>query len=188
MQMSSWMDVLFYRALKYVQTFDFIVDTTLVGTLMNGLSQVKDCDSRQEFITGIIRGLGGNLSIVNRTSFAKEVFNWAEERPSDLGSPLDCYGDGGSFMPFEHSRDSQIFAVDDIGENAVIKTVSVQRTLKTMESWIDNMEPFVLVGPEGCGKPFSYVLQSFWRVACIKFVLVSLGPCLAALRIASETQ
>lgn len=27
-----------------------------------------------------------------------------------------------------------------------------QRALSVMEPWIDNSEPFILVGPEGCGK------------------------------------
>ena len=155
MQMSSWIDELFYKSLKYVGTFEFIVDTTLVGTLMNGLSQVKNSNSRQEFIVGLIRGLGGNLSITNRVTFAKEVFQWASERPADIGSPLDCYADGSSFMAFDpppRGSNRDLFPLEEIGDSAVVKTITMKRTLKTMESWLENMEPFILVGPEGCGK------------------------------------
>jgi dynein heavy chain 2 len=150
MQMSSWVDELFYKALKYVITFDQVVETTLVGTLINGLSQIKNSSSRQEFLVGIIRGLGGNLSIANRTTFAKEVFQWAAERPADLvktfiviiiyhsssfklslfsqGSPLDCYAVGSAFLPYEQygrTSDRETFAVADIGENSVVKTVII---------------------------------------------------------------
>ena len=40
-------------------------------------------------------------------------------------------------------------------------TVSMQRTAKLIERWIERMEPFVLVGPEGCGK--SCLIKSLIR-------------------------
>lgn len=80
MSMSSWIDELFYKALDFVLRAEYVVDTTLVGTVMNGLSQVRDVSSRQEFICGLIRGIGGNLSITQRTALAKEMFQLASER------------------------------------------------------------------------------------------------------------
>lgn len=50
------------------------------------------------------------------------------------------------------TRDVAHIDMKDLGENSVIPTVSVQRTLATVDCWINNMEPFILVGPEGCGK------------------------------------
>jgi dynein heavy chain 2, cytosolic len=152
--LTGWIDELFYKALDFVVRHDYVVDTTLVGTVMNGLSQVTNATSRSEFICGLIRGLGGNLSIPQRISLAKEVFQWSGERPPDMGQPLDCYADGNSFAPFfgAKSGNNDYIDVKDIGEKAVILTTTAQRTLKVMEAWIDNMEPFILVGPEGCGK------------------------------------
>jgi dynein heavy chain 2 len=155
MSMSSWIDELFYKALNFVLRSEHIVESTLVGTVMNGLSQIKDATSRQEFICGLIRGIGGNLNLSQRSTLAKEVFQWAAERPPDMGSPLDCYADGSSFLPFQvagASRDLPFIDMKDLGENSVIPTVTVQRTLATLDGWITNMEPFILVGPEGCGK------------------------------------
>jgi hypothetical protein len=40
------------------------------------------------------------------------------------------------------------FDFKDIGSTTVVPTVTVQRTEVMMESWIKNMEPFILVGPE----------------------------------------
>ena len=156
MAMSSWIDELFYKALDFVLANESTVDTTLVGTVMNGLSQLKGVGSRQEFICALIRGIGGNLSVTNRVALAKEVFQWSAERPPDFGAPLDCYADGSRFEAFQaaglgggHPDDMQ---VRHIGESVVVPTVSVQRTLATVDPWITNMEPFILVGPEGCGK------------------------------------
>jgi len=152
--MSVWIDELFYKSLDFVLRSDYVLDTTLVGTVMNGLSQIIDANSRSEFICGLIRGLGGNLNMSQRTQLAKEVLQWSNERPPDMGAPLDCYGSGNSFVAFEPaSKDSrQSIAAKDIGESVVIKTVTVQRTLACMDSWITHMQPFILVGPEGCGK------------------------------------
>lgn len=155
MDLSGWIEDLFYRALKYVLAKDMAVDTTMVGTVLNGLSQVADSKSRGEFVCGLIRGLGGNLSLADRVNFAKELFQWAGERPPDIGAPLDCFCSGLSFQSFITDRqfgETQSLTVRDIEEGAVIGTVSVQRTLKMMEPWIEKMEPFILVGPEGCGK------------------------------------
>lgn len=36
----------------------------------------------------------------------------------------------------------------------VIKTVDVQRFIDSFSSWLrpDNRQPFIIIGPEGCGK------------------------------------
>jgi hypothetical protein len=36
----TWVDDLFYKALAYVLDLDMVVDTTMVGTVQSGLSQV----------------------------------------------------------------------------------------------------------------------------------------------------
>ena len=150
--MSTWIDELFYKALDFVLRMESTVETTLVGTVMNGLSQIKDATTRHEFISGLIRGIGGNLTITNRISLAKEIFQWSGERPPDFGSPLDCYADGSTFRSFTSGSSNDVIELKDVGERSVVPTVTVQRTLATLESWIKNMEPFILVGPEGCGK------------------------------------
>jgi dynein heavy chain 2 len=165
MSMSSWIDELFQKALDFVLQMESVVETTLMGTVINGLSQIKSATSRQEFITGLIRGLGGNLDTHARVTLAKEVFQWAAERPPDLGVPLDCYGDGGSFVAFQPHISGASgppgMAVSELGHTAVCPTVSVQRTMAMLGPWIDNCEPFILVGPEGCGK--SMVIEHAFR-------------------------
>jgi dynein heavy chain 2 len=90
-RLEGWLDDLFYRALDYVVALGaFVVETTLVGTVLNGLGGVGGATSKLAFVAGLVRGLGGNLGVGDRTAFAKEVFAWAGERPPDLGAPLDC--------------------------------------------------------------------------------------------------
>lgn len=52
---------------------DFVVETSLVGTVFNGLSHLSAVTERGQFIVGLLRGLGGNLNLKTRQEFAKEV-------------------------------------------------------------------------------------------------------------------
>ena len=52
---------------------DFVVETSLVGTVFNGLSHLNAVTKRGQFIVGLLRGLGGNLNVKTRKEFAKEV-------------------------------------------------------------------------------------------------------------------
>lgn len=52
---------------------DFVVDTTLVGVVMNGLSHLHNVQDKTQFGVGLVRGLGGNLPEATREKFANEV-------------------------------------------------------------------------------------------------------------------
>ena len=64
----------FYKALDWVlKQNEFVVETSLVGVVMNGLSHMHGVKVKSEFACSLIRGLGGNLSSSVKTAFAKEV-------------------------------------------------------------------------------------------------------------------
>ena len=64
----------FYKALDWVlKQNEFVVETSLVGVVMNGLSHMHGVKVKQEFACALIRGLGANLSSTAKTAFAKEV-------------------------------------------------------------------------------------------------------------------
>lgn len=69
----------------------FVVETTKVGLVLNGLSHINGVTRKGEFVLGLIRGLGGNLTLEKRSALAKEVFGWASENPPDRRKPLSCY-------------------------------------------------------------------------------------------------
>ena len=56
-----------------MQNGDRVLDTTLLGVAMNGISHIVGVASRAEFACALVRGLGGNLSVNSRAAFAKEV-------------------------------------------------------------------------------------------------------------------
>ena len=50
-----------------------MIETSLVGAVLNGLSHLHGVESRSQFGISLIRGLGGNLTEQTRENFAKEV-------------------------------------------------------------------------------------------------------------------
>lgn len=72
--LEGWIEDYFYQALDWVlKTGESIVESTLVGLVMNGLSHLVGVSSKGEFSCSLVRGLGGNLTTATRTEFAKQV-------------------------------------------------------------------------------------------------------------------
>ncbi|XP_030632529.1 cytoplasmic dynein 2 heavy chain 1 [Chanos chanos] len=157
--LESWLGDYFDRALDWVlKQNDFVVETSLVGTVMNGLSHLSGVRERGQFVVGLIRGLGGNLSLKLRQEFAKEVLSWARESPPDPRKPLNTFYDvnSGRLAAYQPEQ-SDVLSVEDLNnlqKLPVILTPDMQRALDFFSAWLcfDNKQPFLLVGPEGCGK------------------------------------
>ncbi|KAG8452968.1 hypothetical protein GDO86_004684 [Hymenochirus boettgeri] len=157
--LENWIGDYFEKALNWVlKQNDFVVETSLVGTVMNGLSHLHGCNDRSQFIVSLIHGLGGNLNMKSRNEFAKEVFNWARESPPDARKPLDTYYDcnSGRLMTYALEKPDNL-TLEDFSNPLmlpVIRTPDIQRGLDYFKPWLDSItkQPFILVGPEGCGK------------------------------------
>jgi len=68
------MEDYFYKALEWViTTNDFVVETTLVGVALNGLSHLVHVNNKSQFACALVKGLGGNLGEQSRLNFAKMV-------------------------------------------------------------------------------------------------------------------
>ena len=53
----------FFQAYDWIiKKNDFVVETTLIGTVLNGLSHLHGVNEKSLFTLGLIRGLGGNLN------------------------------------------------------------------------------------------------------------------------------
>ena len=162
-KLAGWMDDLFYQALTWVQEANAdVVKRTKVGLVQTGLSHLRSIQCKAEFVIGLIRGLGSNLEMQKRVEFAKQVFAWGGERPADVRLPLDSHYDRETgavvgYQPAELKRE-----VNEDGEETeaalsfrsppLIFTQDVQRYGHLIEPWLRDLEPFILVGPEGCGK------------------------------------
>ncbi|XP_009895076.2 cytoplasmic dynein 2 heavy chain 1 [Dryobates pubescens] len=157
--LENWIGDYFEKALNWVvKKNDSVVETSLVGTVMNGLSHLRGCTDRGQFIVNLLRGLGGNLNMKSRQEFAREIFSWAQESPPDPRKPLDTYYDvnTGQLMLYQLKKPENLTADDfsNLQTLPVIQTPDMQRGLDYFRPWLDfdNKQPFLLVGPEGCGK------------------------------------
>ena len=164
-RLSGWMDELFYQSLAWVLDANAdVVKRTKVGLVLTGLSHLRTCETKSQFVIGLIRGLGSNLEVAKRVEFAKAVFGWSGERPADPRDPLNSYYDtaSSSVLGYQHRETAKAAAADDEDDEAppplsfrsppLIWTQDVQRHSHLIEPWLASMEPFILVGPEGCGK------------------------------------
>ena len=72
--LEGWMEDYFYKSLDWViNANDFVVDTTLVGVALNGLSHLPHVTNKAQFACALVKGLGGNLGEQSRLNFAKMV-------------------------------------------------------------------------------------------------------------------
>uniref|UniRef100_T1IHY1 Cytoplasmic dynein 2 heavy chain 1 n=1 Tax=Strigamia maritima TaxID=126957 RepID=T1IHY1_STRMM len=157
-QLSTFLDDYFYKALDFVQNQKaFVVETSLVGTVMNGLSHLHNVRSKAHFAVALIRGLGGNLTEHGRLNFAKEVFSWTDESAPDAINPLNTFynSDRDRLESYQNKSENALDLNDfSQGSPPLVLTSDVQRYLDGFMSWFDSesRQPFLLVGPEGCGK------------------------------------
>lgn len=72
--LEGWMEDYFYTSLDWViGVNDFVVDTTLVGVALNGLSHLTHVTNKSQFACALVKGLGGNLGEQSRLNFSKLV-------------------------------------------------------------------------------------------------------------------
>ncbi|CAG5115632.1 unnamed protein product, partial [Candidula unifasciata] len=176
--LSGWVEDYFYRGLQWVlKQNDWVVETSLVGTVLNGLSHLHHISNKAHFAVSLIRGLGGNLSEGSREVFAKEVFSWTNEMPPDQRRPLDTYFDStlGRLMQYNTEPGTELNAESFLSSMSlpVVPTGDVQRALDYFLPWLnsDHRQPFIICGPEGCGKGL-LLRHSFERLRSTQLAMV----------------
>ena len=148
---------LFFKSLDWcVKASDLVIETSLVGLVLNGLSHLSSATNRLEFAVGLVQGLGGNLNTASRTSFAQEVFKWCGENPPGR-NPLNVFYNPARDRLETYSNEIvQDFTVSSAGLEGfpVVATADVQLTMAAVMPWLQAKvkQPFLLVGPEGIGK------------------------------------
>jgi dynein heavy chain 2 len=168
-QLIGWIDDYFYQALDWMlSSGEGLVETTPIGLVMNGLSHLNGVNSKAEFACSLVRGLGGNLPAAVRTEFTKHVFSLTHESLPDPRHPLDTYvsPSTGRLATYQLQLPDHLslhhFAH---GSPPVIVTTDIQRNAAIILPWLrmDSREPFLLVGPEGCGKELllNYCFSNF---------------------------
>ena len=143
----------FHNAVEWVLDADaFETDTTLIGTVMNGLSHLSNAKTKTGFAVALVYGLGGNLKKEVRAKFATEVFGWLGESPPDPHNPLNFhYNERRDRMEVYGMGEQAKVTVDALFSSSppLILTPDIQRTLDYFRPWLqgEQREPFLMVGP-----------------------------------------
>ncbi|KAJ1640034.1 dynein heavy chain and region D6 of dynein motor-domain-containing protein [Pavlovales sp. CCMP2436] len=159
-RMDGWISDHFYRAYRWVlevgQTHGgAALNTTKAGIVKGGLSHLHGVRTKGAFVAALVRGLGSNLLPDKRTELAKMLYQWAGETPADRNRPLESYFDERTGGHALYALDlSAPVALEELhsATGPMVLTAEVQRDTAMLMPWLERMEPFILVGPEGCGK------------------------------------
>lgn len=152
--MKNVMKPLNYRCVK---ANDFVVDTSLVGCVLNGLSLMSGVTSKLEFAVNLYKGLAGNINESSRDGLAKEIFSHiGQSAPSGRKSLSIFYNKNRDRIDtYDSDVNVQLQLSDFKSDNyPVVQTSDVKGIMATLLHWLDPgiKQPFLLVGPEGCGK------------------------------------
>ena len=163
---SSNIDDVFFKAVDWcVKANDFVVDTSLVGCVLNGLSLLAGVASRLELAVNLYKGLAGNMNEGSRDGLAKEIFSVIGQSPPGR-RPLSLFYNKGRDRIDSYDADVNVqLKLSDFKPDSypVVQTSEVKGIINTLMTWLDPKmcQPFLLVGPEGCGK--SLMLKHCFR-------------------------
>lgn len=155
--LEPYIDQYFFKALNWVLSAgESHVDTSLVGWVWNGLSHLSNITSKTHFALGLIRGLGGNLPEPQLVEFAQNVFSWVGEHSPDPRKPLNVFYNENRDTLESYSSENIDTSSLSINDNPIIMTASAKASLDSFNLWLqpETSQPFILVGPEGCGKRY----------------------------------
>nr|ADI46936.1 DHC1bm [Volvox carteri f. nagariensis] len=164
-QMMSWFNDYFDKAFQWALSHPRVVETTKGGILDSALSHLKLAPSNKaEFLAGLCRGLGSNMNAEVRAQFYTDMSRmFGEGGFMDVGAgtdPLALLGD-----------ELRERALDDVDGGLVI-TREVDQNLLMLAPWLKNRDPFLVVGPEGCGKG-TLLEYCFKRIVGIQVAVVN---------------
>jgi dynein heavy chain 2, cytosolic len=160
--LESWFENYFFEIYNSLtQNHELMLNTTHYGSINNLLSLLAEVDSRAKFTDSLIKGLGANLNLESRKKLAMEIYSITGDKPSNLTNPLNHYYDKNSNSLKEYTNqlvsDTENDLVDlknfnSLKANPIVKTGSILRDMEIIKTWLESNEPFIVLGPEGCGK------------------------------------
>jgi dynein heavy chain 2 len=153
----NWFENYFYEAFNNIaENHTLMLNTTLLGQVNNFLSLLGENVSKTLFVDSLVKGLGANLSIEARRKLAMEIYSLTGEKPPSLGNPLNNYYDSNSHslkeLIYDSSEQIDIKSFSSMKSNPLVKTPSALCYLNILSKWLEQGNPFIIIGPEGCGK------------------------------------
>lgn len=171
--LERWFDEIFYRALDWVYKGPSgpraqCTETTRMGMVKNVLGQTipkaqsafddtqPPTITKQDFILAVCRGLGGNLPEDLRMDLAREIFKWAGEAIPDPTRPFNCQVSDGRFGTYETSSFETDVSFEAVQRSnhlpPLVPTISALQDTDLFRTWLQDEQPIIVCGPEGCGK------------------------------------
>ena len=139
--LSGWCDEYFFKALDRALELPNATSTTKVGTIKNALSHTVGADSKAAFVRGIARGFAANMEQAARDEFLHDLTRMTGER--DMlhvsASSVDRY-------------DAPPAGIVEGKWRGLVMVDAVAQVQSLVKPWLESGTPFILVGPEGCGK------------------------------------
>ena len=156
-RMEGWIEDYLPIALDWalMRAENMIVKTTKVGIVNSALSVLRGIKTKAELVYCLVKGLGSNFSTEMRSRLASELFDRCKEVPSDPRLPLNCYYSQSSEGLKAFVAEHESFGTEELGDPSdppVVRTIGVQRDIQMFKSWLEQGDPFIIVGPEGSGK------------------------------------
>ena len=140
-KLGGWCDEYFFKALEFALTVAAAAKTTKVGLIKNALSHLHAADTQEQFARALARGFGANMEPHDRDEFLQNLTRLTGER--DL-----LYVSAGAIDRY----DAPVSGIVDGKWRGLVMVDAVAQAQSLVMPWLESGEPFVLVGPEGCGK------------------------------------
>ena len=135
--LETWTREYFHKALEWTLGRPIVVDTTKTGVLNNALSHLEGADSRAAYARGLAMSFGALMEGEVQREFLSHVSRWTGEA---VNVEQACGAPAAQPSPGQ------------AGDAQLVFTPEVQKYINVISPWIESRQPFLVVGPEGCGK------------------------------------
>ncbi|XP_050308267.1 LOW QUALITY PROTEIN: cytoplasmic dynein 2 heavy chain 1-like [Anthonomus grandis grandis] len=151
------------------------LERSIISVAKSALIQMKDSSSKQQFIVNLINGIGSQLKLEHRQTFAEQIFEWTEETPPP--HLLKLFYDKSSESIDTYRTDPTISA-DNIDRGIpLIKTGQVLKYLDSIGELLKESlgEHFLMVGPHGSAKRL-YIQEVLQDRSDVELVEIHCSP------------
>ncbi|XP_017783105.1 PREDICTED: cytoplasmic dynein 2 heavy chain 1 [Nicrophorus vespilloides] len=153
MLLTNYVNDYFYKALDWIHNeAELIIEKPQIALASTALSQLVDCESKAQFVVGLINGLGGQIIEDFRDIFAQQIFEWTGE--SSPAVPTRAFYNRDRDLVDSYFTDQKQNVKDFQQDISLVLTAQVKHTIDVLRTWfhVGNEEHFLLVGPHGSAK------------------------------------
>jgi dynein heavy chain 2 len=154
-RLEQWTDDYLFQSIDVaLEEYEKVVETTKMGLLQCCFTHIGTAPDKLSFLSGLIKSLGSNLYTDQRIKFANQILSLANVNSPDPKRSIDYFVKDGSFEPYQRIEANipGHHLIHEIDSLPIIETSDLRRNVDSILPWLQNHEPVIVVGPEGCGK------------------------------------